>query len=211
MAITPVQKIKVLINLIAARYDYNTGMSSYMSDEMWKQTEKNIREVLTLVEKYPSISIQDTADDDLLEEMLNPLLENATNISKEVAIRGNLVSIVTRLDEEFTKSMQNADHQTLEYIERLRDEIDLYALIIRAEVYHSNRKDTTSVCYLKMLRLEHLYYKVFYSYYYSTIRLSCYLNKIPGKNIHSWGKVGKMQMKLFMNYAFIYIKTLQIE
>jgi translation initiation factor 3 subunit C len=76
-------------------------------------------------------------------------------------VRGNISSFIDRLDDEFTKSLQNIDPHTMEYIERLRDETALYVLIVRAQKYFEKIKSADALDLALMKRVEHLYYKVF--------------------------------------------------
>src|SRR5579862_3736804 len=74
------------------------------------------------------------------------IIENTEDISYDdpapdpkpgevVKVRGSLVSFIDRLDDELTKSLQNIDPHTTEYIERLRDEQKLYAVIVRGGIW----------------------------------------------------------------------------
>lgn len=85
-----------------------------------------------------------------------------------VKVRGSLVSFIDRLDDELTKSLQNIDPHTTEYIERLRDEQNLYAVIVRGGIWFERVEkegyDTGGSASRAVLRrLEHIYYKVFHS------------------------------------------------
>ena len=83
-----------------------------------------------------------------------------------VKIRGSLVSFIDRLDDELTKSLQNIDPHTTEYIERLRDEQSLYVVIVRGGIWFERVEnegyDTGgSASRIVLRRLEHVYYKVY--------------------------------------------------
>lgn len=82
-------------------------------------------------------------------------------------IPGSIVSILERLDDELTRSLQHIDPHTAEYIERLGDEQALYTDILRALLYTEDlMKDEkletsqNSANRLVMRRLEHIYFKV---------------------------------------------------
>lgn len=86
---------------------------------------------------------------------------------EKLRIPGSIVSIVERLDDELTRSLQHVDPHTAEYIERLSDEQALYTNIIRSLLYVEDlKKDTTleipqeNLNRLIMRRLEHIYFKV---------------------------------------------------
>ena len=82
-------------------------------------------------------------------------------------IPGSIPSIVERLDDELTRSLQHIDPHTAEYIERLSDEQALYNNIVRALLYIEElKKDEKlgtpqeSANRIIMRRVEHLYFKV---------------------------------------------------
>lgn len=77
-----------------------------------------------------------------------------------VLIQGSLVAFVDRLDDEFTKSLQNIDPHTTDYVDRLKDEVGLYAVIVRSSVYFKRFDLVDSISRTTMRRLEHLYFKV---------------------------------------------------
>jgi len=97
-------------------------------------------------------------DDD---EKLPTIEENKT-----FRIPGSMVSFIERLDDELTKSLQQIDPHTADYIERLTDEASLYANICRSVIYVERMQKATdvnapadSINRVIMRRLEHLYFK----------------------------------------------------
>jgi len=88
------------------------------------------------------------------------LILQKANAKDETFVRGSIVSFVDRLDDEFTRSLQNIDPHTTEYIDRLRDETGLYALIVRSQLYFEKINHTESLFQICMRRVEHLYYMV---------------------------------------------------
>ena len=86
---------------------------------------------------------------------------------EKLRIPGSIVSIVERLDDELTRSLQHIDPHTAEYIERLSDEQSLYNKVVRAMLYVEElRKDSKlempqeNVNRIIMRRVEHIYFKV---------------------------------------------------
>ena len=86
---------------------------------------------------------------------------------EKLKISGSVVSIVERLDDELTRSLQHIDPHTAEYIERLIDEQALYNNIVRTLLYVENLKKHASLEIPQdsanrviMRRLEHIYFKV---------------------------------------------------
>lgn len=153
VARTPIQRTKVLMALISARFDFNFGTTSSQSVDMWKSTEKEISQIFDILEQHADIKIDEAGDE--FDEELHP--DASANEVKTV--RGNIVSLLVRLDDEYMKSLQAAESGSQEYEDRLTDECLLYSLIIRAERYCVQQKDNDNLTRLRMLRLEHVYYK----------------------------------------------------
>ncbi len=76
-----------------------------------------------------------------------------------VVVRGSVISLVDRLDDEFTRSLQNIDPHTGEYIDRLKDEKSIYQSIVKAQIYYEQIKVASDIDRVVMRRLEHIYCK----------------------------------------------------
>ncbi|KAI1489115.1 eukaryotic translation initiation factor 3 subunit 8 N-terminus-domain-containing protein [Biscogniauxia mediterranea] len=162
VAVTPYQKIRVLLTIISARFDLGTGSSSAMPLEHWKAAEKELAtlfEVLETNREYIVIEHAEEWDDDDKP----PTLQEG---QKYIKIAGSIVSYVERLDDELTRSLQSIDPHTSEYIERLTDEGALYNIIFRGLLYYETLgKDSSleipqdSLNRIVMRRLEHVYFK----------------------------------------------------
>ncbi|CAG8491692.1 19560_t:CDS:2, partial [Racocetra fulgida] len=126
VAATPYQQIRVLIALIPAQFDYNPSMSNYMNVDI---TQKEINQLLTILETNPQFMIHEFMEEDIDDK--EPVIEPG----QIFGIRGSIVSFIDRLDDEFTKSLQNIDPHTTDYVDRLKDETDLYDTIIRGQIY----------------------------------------------------------------------------
>ncbi|KAI8600202.1 eukaryotic translation initiation factor 3 [Dissophora ornata] len=154
IANTPYQKIRVLLNLISAQFDFAIGLSGYMSIPFWKNAEKFLNSLLTILEANPSYVVkenvpgEDEGDKDRVPEN-----------GETVFIQGSIVAFIDRLDDEFAKSLQNIDPHTTDYVDRLKDEVGLYAVIVRSSAYFETLEQTDAICRTTMRRLEHLYFK----------------------------------------------------
>ena len=85
---------------------------------------------------------------------------------EKLRIPGSIVSIIERLDDELTRSLQHIDPHTAEYIERLSDEQALYNKIFRTLLYIEQLKTDTKLELpqentnrIVMRRVEHIYFK----------------------------------------------------
>ena len=163
VADTPYRTIRVLLNIIATRFDLTTGSTAtFMSQENWKSAEHEFGRLLETLETNRNLVVVENAeewDDD--EKPPQPAA------GEKLKIPGSVVSVVERLDDELTRSLQHIDPHTAEYIERLQDEQALYTDILRALLYVENLKrdgkleqSEDAANRVVMRRLEHVYFKV---------------------------------------------------
>jgi translation initiation factor 3 subunit C len=78
---------------------------------------------------------------------------------KMIPIMGSLSLHLTRLEEEYVKSLQHISPHTSEYVARLRDESILVQLLARIQAYFERENSPTEAAALAQLRVEHLYYR----------------------------------------------------
>ncbi|KAJ3323439.1 Translation initiation factor 3 subunit c [Blyttiomyces sp. JEL0837] len=152
---SPHQKAQVLLALIPAQFDFNPVVSGFMPTDLWKSARSHIDQLLSILESNPNIHVADFEKEDLEPQENEQRFKNG----EEVHLRGNLNSFLDRLDDEFTKSLQNIDPHTTEYIERLKDETAMYVLIVRCQAYFEKIKSTAALDNCIMRRVEHIYYK----------------------------------------------------
>ncbi|KAL9073740.1 MAG: hypothetical protein Q9161_002778 [Pseudevernia consocians] len=162
VADTPYRTIRVLLTIIATRFDLTTGSTAtFMSQENWKSAEHEFGRLLETLETNRNLVVVENAeewDDD--EKPPQPAA------GEKLKIPGSVVSVVERLDDELTRSLQHIDPHTAEYIERLQDEQALYTDILRALLYVENLKrdgkleqSEDAANRVVMRRLEHVYFK----------------------------------------------------
>lgn len=162
VAVTPYQRIRVLLTIISTRFDLSTGAQTYMSQEQWKSAEQELARLIQVLEENPEFVVVETA-----EEWEDDDKAPVVAAGEKMKIPGSVVSYVERLDDELTRSLQHVDPHTAEYMERLSDGSALYNNIVRALLYtESLRKDKNldisqeTVNRVVMRRLEHVYFKV---------------------------------------------------
>lgn len=126
------------------------------------RAEHEFAKLLELVEENRNMVILENA-----EEWEDDEKPPQPGPGEKLRIPGSVVSIIERLDDELTRSLQHIDPHTAEYIERLTDEQALYNNILRALLYVENlKKDTVlelpqeNINRVVMRRLEHIYFKV---------------------------------------------------
>ncbi|SPO26097.1 probable translation initiation factor eIF3 [Ustilago trichophora] len=156
VADSPYKKIRVILALVAARFDYNSSATAYMPVEMWDSARSEINEILALLSKNRAYVVREETEDydDEVERIPGQDGEKDT-----VAVRGSIISFVDRLDDEFTKSLQNIDPHTTEYVERLSDEKKLYETIVLAQGYFESQAEAEALSRCTMRRLDHVYAK----------------------------------------------------
>ncbi|KAK7035256.1 Translation initiation factor 3 subunit c [Paramarasmius palmivorus] len=155
IAVTSYQRIRVLLALVSSRFDYNSSTTTYMPTDMWLSAQREVDQLVTIVAQNPAYSIQEVTED------YDELVERSPTTEKDgiVRVRGSIISFVDRLDDEFTRSLQNIDPHGTEYVERLKDEKVLYCTINRAQAYYEQTKQDDPLSRVIMRRLEHIYSK----------------------------------------------------
>ena len=161
--ITPYQKIRVLQTLISARFDLGAGGAAQMPLDQWKAAERDLASLLEILEKEKDHVVVEGAEEWDDDDKLPTIPEG----EKYLKVPGSVVSLIERLDDELTRSLQAIDPHTSEYIDRLTDEGALYNTIFRGLLYYEHlRKDASlevpqeSLNRIIQRRLDHVYYKV---------------------------------------------------
>lgn len=162
VADTPYRTIRVLLTLIATRFDLTTGSTAtFMSQENWKSAEREFGTLLETLEANRNMVVLENA-----EEWEDDEKPPSPQPGEKLKIPGSIVLVIERLDDELTRSLQHIDPHTAEYIDRLKDEQALYNNILRALLYVENLKKDASLEQsddganrVVMRRLEHVYFK----------------------------------------------------
>ena len=154
VAVTTYQRIRVILALMSARFDYNPS-ATHMPVDTWSSAQKEFDQLVLILVEEPEYSVQEVVGEEYDESVeRTPKTEGGV-----VRIRGSVISFVDRLDDEFTRSLQNIDPHGTEYIERLRDEKSLYQSICRAQCYFETSKQEDPLARVISRRLEHIYSK----------------------------------------------------
>ncbi len=164
VAVSPYQQIRVLMTLVSARFDLGSGSATSMPLEQWKAAEKDLSQLLKILETNKDHIVIEGAEE-WDDDEKSPVLEKG---EKYIKIAGSIISYIERLDDELTRSLQSIDPHTSEYIERLTDEGALYDLIFSGLLYYETlQKDAAleipqdSVNRVVQRRLDHVYFKVY--------------------------------------------------
>uniref|UniRef100_A0A8V5H0N6 Eukaryotic translation initiation factor 3 subunit C n=1 Tax=Melopsittacus undulatus TaxID=13146 RepID=A0A8V5H0N6_MELUD len=146
-------EIKIKFSIIASLYDYNPNLATYMKPELWQRCLSCIEELLDELFQHPEIFI----GENILEES-----ENLSNPDQPYRVRGCILTLVERMDEEFTKIMQNTDPHSQEYVEQLKDEARVCSIISRLQQYLQEQGSPEELCRVYLRRILHTYYKFDY-------------------------------------------------
>ncbi|OJJ84739.1 translation initiation factor eIF3 core subunit c [Aspergillus glaucus CBS 516.65] len=158
----PYQRIRVYLTLISTRFDLSSSSAAnYMSPDQWKLADKELSALLGVLEQNRNWVVAEGA-----EEWDDDDRQPQPAEGEVFYVPGSIVSYIERLDDELTRSLQQIDPHTAEYIERLSDEQQLYTNLVRAQIYvegntKADKSDPRqdSVNRIVMRRLEHVYFK----------------------------------------------------
>ncbi|QLG72946.1 hypothetical protein HG535_0E00300 [Zygotorulaspora mrakii] len=152
------ETIMAYLTLIPIRFDVS-GSMSYQPIEQWKLCYNDTMKFLTLLEeKVDTYVVSELAQ---RNEFLEEEPEADENGVKKIV--GSVFAFVERLDDEFNKSLLNTDPHSSDYLARLRQEQDIYNLILRTQLYleaTTSEEDQEKVLARPFVkRLDHIYYK----------------------------------------------------
>lgn len=145
--------VKIKFNIIASLYDYNPNLAAFMKPDMWKKCLDCINELLDILFEHNNIFIGENIAEDS---------ENLAVSDQPFRVRGCILTLVERMDEEFTKIMQNTDPHSQEYVDNLKDEGRVCGIVDRLLTYLENKGSTEEICRVYLRRIMHTYYKFDY-------------------------------------------------
>ncbi|XP_045582241.1 eukaryotic translation initiation factor 3 subunit C [Procambarus clarkii] len=140
--------VKVQFSIIMSVYDYNPSVSDPMKVEFWEKVLIKIDELLDMLVANPDLAIGEHVTEETESLEKPPLL-----------VRGCVLTIVDRMDEEFIKLLKACDAHSNEYIVSLRDEIRVCAIIDKLLKYEEEHGMPADICRVYLRKIEHLYYK----------------------------------------------------
>ncbi|KAF8566605.1 hypothetical protein P879_09879 [Paragonimus westermani] len=142
--------VKVLFSLISVFFDYDKNHAACMSVVMFDRLLGVFDRLFDLLENHQVELLTPEVDADDLESLETP----------PFVVHGSLIATMTLLNVECTKTLQCANGNEVEYVERLRDERRLCLLLDRLCSYLEKREaDPADLCVAYQLKVEHMYYK----------------------------------------------------
>ncbi|KAJ0817379.1 putative eukaryotic translation initiation factor 3 subunit C domain-containing protein [Helianthus annuus] len=131
-AITPAQKLEILLSVVYAQFDVNHG---------------------NMPIHYPNIVVDETVELDENET------QKGTDYNGIIHIKGDLAAFLEKIDVEFFKSFQFIDPHTREYVERLQDEQLLFVLAQNVQSYLERSGDHKAAAMVALKLVELVCYK----------------------------------------------------
>lgn len=144
----PAISIKIKFAIVSAIFDYNPKVSDAMKPEYWNKLLERMTEMMELLLQNTNICISESIIEDQ-ESFETPPFK----------IRGCVLTSLERLDDEFTKLLKECDPHSNEYVERLKDETKVAALIDKVQKYLETHNNHSELCRIYLRKIEHLYYK----------------------------------------------------
>lgn len=154
--------VKSLLALISAIFDQRS-MTNYLDIESWEIARGHIARLLDILQKNPRIEIEAPSalpSSTASSAAATPSGEAPVTVGGQTYLIATVASIIDRLDDEFTKSLQNIDPHTTNYLERLQHETKLYELIVRTQYFCEGAGNTDAAVRLIIRRVERMYYKL---------------------------------------------------
>lgn len=145
--------VMVGFHVLGAMYDYNPNIATCMRSSMWNKVLEMLQELLVILTDNADIIVGENVADDS---------EHVDSVEGQppFKIRSCILTMVERMDEEFTKILQACDAHSTEYVERLRDERIVCKIIEDTQKYLELREASSKeLCRAYIKRIEHTYYK----------------------------------------------------
>lgn len=145
----PAMEVKIIFAVVAAIFDYNPNIATCMKTEVWQKCLENVNlllDLLTVNSHHLTVGEHVAEDSEVLA--VTPY-----------RVRGCILTVVERLDEEFTKMLQGCDAHSPEYVERLKDEKTVCNIIQRLQDYLEGKGTSSELCRIYLRNIEHIYYK----------------------------------------------------
>jgi len=141
--------VKIKFAIISALFDYNPKLSDAMKVESWEKCINGVDNLLDLLCEHEAVI---TTGSLILDE--NEVLDKSP-----YKVKGCFLTAVERLDEEFVKVLKACDAHSIEYVERLKDEPRVVAILDKAEKMILKDGSPSEVCRIFLKRCEHIYFK----------------------------------------------------
>jgi len=172
-----VQEMEILFQIISTHFDMIPAAVGFMSPDNWRNCVQCIEKILNLafehetqvrfVVHYPStealdVSVPLRGSSEEKPNSTEDLSEAKVSLDKEdkrKIVRGDLATVLERIDDDLFRAWQGTDAYLPEYVERLKDEFILLKLLSRAQTYFEKEGELERAARIACRRIQHLYYK----------------------------------------------------
>ena len=140
--------LRLMFRIISAVFDLKPNpTNAFQQGRKWELSLKYIRDMLEQLLENPDVQLRETYTE-------------GDEQNEEIEVVGDPVMWVERLNDQMFTLLQNTDHNSFLYIERLRDDATLFVIFNKLDDFlKSTNAETSSFVRLALLRLEHHYYK----------------------------------------------------
>ncbi|XP_025207243.1 eukaryotic translation initiation factor 3 subunit C-like [Melanaphis sacchari] len=141
--------VKIKMSIISSIFDYYFEVSDTMKPKIWSKLLNCVVELLnSILPHRGSVFIgESVAEDD--DSLFEP----------NYRVRGCVLTIVERLDDEFKRSLKECNPRSMDYAHRLKNEIRICQIIDKAQLFLEEQNIKSEVCRIYMRNIDHLYYK----------------------------------------------------
>ena len=142
--------LRLCFRIISAIFDLKPGPSNIPGqNKKWELSLKYVKEVLEQLLLHPEIKLY-----------LSYAVEDIESALEEAPVIGDPLMWVERLNDQLFYLLQNTDHNSYLYVERLRDDFTLFVIFELLENFLKSTASTPeSFVRLFIMKLEHHYYK----------------------------------------------------
>lgn len=141
---------QIVSSIIAALFDYNPSVAASMKPAIWESCMEHIDQLLTLlIKNKETIIMKENVEDDISNYTGEPPFR----------VRGCILRTVETMDDEYIKMLQACDAHSTEYIDRLKDEVQVCKLIETLFGYFEEGASPAELCRIYLKKIEHMYYK----------------------------------------------------
>lgn len=157
----PRHQIHVLVGIISTSFDLLQAAAP-MALEIWTAAVSDLHQLVSLLtEHMKGLAVE--KDSDVAGG--SKTSEEEEGLPNASSLRGTLLSYLHRIDDEFTRNLQNIDAHTTEYVEFLRAEPLLLTVLRQAALFfgegdeNGSSSPSDAQCQVSLRILEHLYFR----------------------------------------------------
>ena len=143
-------KVRIYVAMLATMLDYNQTFYAYLPVGIWKEAFDYLKDLFRILQaSISTIRIKENVD-----EFVSGNAKDGITF-----VKGNLTTLIIKVDEELFKSLLFLDPFSQEYADRLADEQE-YVQLMRNSIAYFNEIASSDIAESISFRLmDHLYYK----------------------------------------------------